>query len=136
MSDQLLPHRGTARLLTRVVRSDAASVEAICEIPASHPLVTDGRAPGLLGLELGAQAAAAMEALNRGRDTGDQAARIGYLVRVREATFVTADLPIDTPLVVSARLEGSAPPLAIYRITVGLDGRELLNATLSTYSGA
>ena len=132
----MLPHSGTARLLTEVVRSTADSIDAMGKIPSAHPLVIDGRAPGLLGLELGAQAAAAMEALNRGHETGDRTPKIGYLVRVREATFVMPDLPIEKALNVTAHLEGSAPPLAIYRISVGVDGVEFLNATLSTYSGS
>lgn len=131
---ELLPHSGTARLLTEIVRSGRDFVEAICQVPAAHPLASGGRAPCFLGLELGAQAAAALEALERGTATGDSAPRIGYLVRVREATFLMPDLPIETPLFVVAHLEGAAPPLAIYRISVGVDGIEFLQATLSTYS--
>jgi predicted hotdog family 3-hydroxylacyl-ACP dehydratase len=132
---ELLPHRGTARLLTEIVRSGRGFIEAVCRIPAAHPLATGDRAPCFLGLELGAQAAAALEALDRGTATGDRAPRIGYLVRVREATFLMPDLPIDTPLVVVAHLDGAAPPLAIYRISVGVAGIEFMQATLSTYSG-
>ena len=131
---ELLPHSGTARLLTEIVRSGRDFVEAICQVPAAHPLASGGRAPCFLGLELGAQAAAALEALERGTATGDSAPRIGYLVRVREATFLMPDLPIETPLFVVAHLEGAAPPLAIYRISIGVDGIEFLQATLSTYS--
>jgi len=132
---ELLPHSGTARLLTAVARSGRDFIEAICQVPAAHPLVTSGRAPGFLGLELGAQAAAALEAIDRRGASGDSAPRIGYLVRVREAVFLMPDLPIETPLVVTAHLEGAAPPLAVYRITVGAGGVEFLRATLSTYSG-
>ena len=62
----LLPHTGTARLLTDVVRSAAGFIEATCLVPETHPLVVGGRAPCFLGLELGAQAAAALEALEHG----------------------------------------------------------------------
>jgi predicted hotdog family 3-hydroxylacyl-ACP dehydratase len=133
LGPELLPHRGTARLLTAVVRSSRDVVEAVCEVPADHPLATAGRAPALLGIEMGAQAAAALEALGRRSQPEASGARIGYLVRVRDAVFLVADLPVATPLVVTAVLEGAAPPLAIYRISVG-DGREeFVRATLSTY---
>lgn len=105
-------------------------------MPAAHPLAAGGRAPSFLGLELGAQAAAALEALDRGAADGDVSPRVGYLVRIRTATFLRPDLPVDTPFVVTAHLDGAAPPLAIYRISLTVNGLEVLQATLSTHSGA
>ena len=130
---ELLPHRGTARLLTEVVRWGEDFIEAIGMVQAAHPLAGVERAPCFLGLELGAQAAAALEALGRAALTGDQVPRTGLLVRVHEATFLMSDLPLETPLVVMAQLEGAAPPLAIYRLSVAVDGTEFLRARLSTY---
>ena len=130
---ELLPHRGTARLLNEIVRWRRDFVEAIGEVSAAHPLASAEGAPSLLGLELGAQAAAALEALERRASTGDQTPATGYLVRVHEATFLRSDLPIETPLCVTAQLEGAAPPLAIYRITIAAGGIEFVRARLSTY---
>lgn len=132
---ELLPHTGAARLLTRIVRNDSGLIEATGLVPAAHPLVRAGRAPCFLGLELGAQAAAAQEALGRAASSGEPAARIGQLARVREADFLRPDLPIDTPLRVTAKLEAEAAPLAIYRISVSVNGVEFLRAILSTHSG-
>lgn len=132
-SPDLLPHGQTARLVHQVVRSEPTLIDVVCIVPAEHPLASEGRAPAFLGLEMGAQAAATLEAIGRRRDSGAAGPRIGYLVRVSEATFLAADLPTEAALDVSARLEGSAPPLAIYRISVSQGGIELLNATLSTY---
>jgi predicted hotdog family 3-hydroxylacyl-ACP dehydratase len=129
----MLPHTGTARLLTDVLRSGPGFIEATGRVPAAHPLVAGGRAPSFLGLELGAQAAAALEALERAAAGGDRALRIGYLVRVREADFASPSLPVDTPLHVKVLLTGAAAPLAIYRIGVSVAGVESLRATLSTY---
>jgi predicted hotdog family 3-hydroxylacyl-ACP dehydratase len=129
----LLPHTGTARLLTDVLRSGPGFIEATGLVPAAHPLAAGGRASCFLGLELGAQAAAALEALERAAASGDRAPHIGYLVRVREAAFSSPSLPVDTPLHVEALLSGAAPPLAIYRIGVSVDGVESVRATLSTY---
>ena len=135
-SPELLPHSGTARLLTAIVRWGRDFVEVIGQVPVAHPLASGDRAPCFMGLELGAQAAAALEALSRRTATGDGVPRTGYLVRVHEATFLMPDLPLEAPLFVVAHLEGTAPPLAIYRISVAVDGLEFLRARLSTYSGA
>lgn len=130
----LLPHTQTARLLVSVLRHDQHEIEAIGEIPSDHPLVTDGVAPNLLGIELGAQAAAAHEALTREAETGRSQPRIGYLVRVRSVVFSTPDLPVACPLVISAQLDGTAPPMAMYRFTVSRGEAALMLGQLSTYS--
>jgi predicted hotdog family 3-hydroxylacyl-ACP dehydratase len=132
---ELLAHGGVARLLTEVLRSSPAFVQAVGRVPVGHPLVTAGRAPSLLGLELGAQAAAALEALEGMATGGSGAPHIGYLVRVREASFRRPDLPVDAPLGVTAHRCGAAGALASYRITVDLEGVEALCATLSVYKG-
>jgi predicted hotdog family 3-hydroxylacyl-ACP dehydratase len=122
-------------LLTGIVRSEPGSIEATGEVPADHPLVSAGKAPCFLGLELGAQAAAALEALSRPSGSVAQAARIGYLVRVREARFLVADLPTGTQLRVTSTLEGAVPPLSIHRIRVSVGGVDCLWAILGTYGG-
>ena len=130
----LLPHQRTARLLTQVLRHDADAIEAVGVIPASHPLANRAGAPNFLALELGAQAAAVLEALSRQGAAGGGGPRVGYLVRVRDAAFSAGVLPVGVPLSVTAVLEGAAPPLAMYKITV-TDGEEpLATALLSTYS--
>jgi predicted hotdog family 3-hydroxylacyl-ACP dehydratase len=128
-SNPLLPHTGNARLLTEVLTVGHDFVNAVGCVRAGHPLVVRGRAPGILGLELAAQAAAAMEA----SVAGSQCQGLGYLVRVPEAVFLSPDLPVDTPLMVTARVHGLAPPLAVYRICVSVGGVESVRATLSTY---
>lgn len=132
----LLPHTGCALLLTRIVRSAPDFLEATGRVPSSHPLVNAGTAPCFLGLELGAQAAAALAALARRSANAGNAGGIGYLVRVREAAFLRPHLPTDTPLRVTARLEGAVPPLSIHRIRVSIDDVDFVRATLGTHSGA
>jgi len=130
----MLPHTRTARLLTSVIRSDSSSIDANGRIPGGHPLVVAGSAPAFLGIELGAQAAAALEGLARA-GAGDPPMRTGRLARVREAIFLLERLPAETDLRVVAELEGAAPPLAIYRIRVLVEGREAIRATISTHAG-
>ena len=131
---RLLPHTGAARLLTAIVRSEPGFLEAIGRVGAEHPLACRGKVPSFLGLELGAQAAAAMEALHHLGGADETARRSGYLVRVREAAFTMPDLPANTPLLVTARLEAAASPLAIHRISVRVEGVECVTAVIGTFS--
>lgn len=131
---QLLPHTMPARFLTEIIAFTSTSIEAVAVIPFEHPLVTDAGAPAFLGIECGAQAAAALEALLRGRDGTPVVARIGHLVRISEAAFLVPRVPAGRPLAVSALMNASAPPLAIYSVTVRVDGTVTISATLSTYS--
>jgi predicted hotdog family 3-hydroxylacyl-ACP dehydratase len=85
---------------------------------------------------MGAQAAAAMEAIGCAAPETDHHVRVGYLVRIREAGFAQPDLPVETPLHITATLEGGAPPLAVYRISVAVGGVEVVWAVLSTLSNA
>jgi predicted hotdog family 3-hydroxylacyl-ACP dehydratase len=108
-------------------------------IAADHPLASNGLAPAALAIELGAQAAAAFESIGRqvaGGDPADFGARAGSLVRVREARFQRGDLPTSTRLLVTARLQGAAPPLAIYQIAVWLGEAPLVESIISTHSGS
>src|SRR4249919_2252822 len=69
--EALLPHTGTARLLTDVVRAEPRFIVATGRIPAAHPLAVGNLAPCFLGLEMGAQAAAALEALLQSASSAD-----------------------------------------------------------------
>ena len=123
----LLPHAPPARLVHGVLEVSAAGIVCAAEVPPSHPLAAAGRVPALLGIEAAAQAAAVLEALARREE--DPGPRIGYLVGVREARFAVPSLPTGRPFRVSARLQGSAPPLSIYEIAVD----EAVTGTVSTF---
>lgn len=127
VSPVLLPHAPPARLVTGVIAAAAEEVVCVAEVPPSHPLAAGGRVPAFLGIEASAQAAAVLETLARKEE--DPAPRIGYLVGIREARFTAATLPTGTPFRVTARLQGSAPPLSIYEIAAGGE----VAGTISTY---
>ena len=129
-----MPHRGPALLLTGILGSGPTWVEVAARVPAGNPFVAAGAAPCFLGLELGAQAAAALDALSR-RPGAAPAGGAGFLVRVRDAEFLAPTFPAETALRVVARLEGAVPPLAVHRITVSLGEVELVRALLSTHRG-
>ncbi len=129
----LLPHRGTARLLTQIILIEPTRIVAVGQIPRTTPTAVGSGAPCFLGLELGAQAAAAWEAIQRRGPSGQDEPHIGYLVGVRSSRFSMPHLPVDMAVTVTADLEGAAPPLAVYRIAVAVDGIVFVTATLSTF---
>ena len=132
----LIPHTGVARLLSAVVSVTPQGIHATGAIPARHPLAVDGAAPALLTIELGAQAAAALEAIARRTSAGDTPGPLtGTLVRVRDARFGCASVPVDAAIHITAERTGAAPPLAMYRLIATLDGATILTALISTHAG-
>jgi predicted hotdog family 3-hydroxylacyl-ACP dehydratase len=133
---ELLPQTGIARLLTKVLRCNEFSIEATALIPGCHPFVTGDTAPSFLTIELGAQAAACMEVLNRRKSgTRYEGAVLGSLVRVREATVYQDTLPIGKPILIRAKLQATAQPLAIYRVAAVIDEVVFCEAIISTRIG-
>lgn len=121
----LLPHASPARLVQGVIETSPEGIAAVAEVPPGHPLVENGLAPALLGIEAAAQAAAVLEALQR---TEDQGPRIGYLVGIRGARLL-GSFPAGRPFRATARLQGGAFPLSIYEIAV----EGIAAGTISTY---
>ena len=129
----LVPHRGRALFLREVVRAERDAASCIGQIPADSPFVTKGVAPSLVGIDVGAQAAAALEALLRGGDSDDGAPELGYVVGIREARFETATLPAGTDLTVHVRLLESASALAVHEVEVRIGSARCLSAVLTTF---
>jgi 3-hydroxyacyl-[acyl-carrier-protein] dehydratase len=130
--DPALPLSSVADLLPHAPPAALLGGNGVAVIPPDHPLVRDGRATALLGIEAGAQAAALLEAL--GSSGGErQGPRIGYLVGIREAAFSVSSLPVGEPLRVTATPAGGAPPLSLYEIAAGPAGGEVVKARISTY---
>lgn len=125
----LLPHTPPARLIQTILAVGDIDIVSTAVIPADHPLASHGKAPGFLGLEAAAQAAACLQALAR---QGDGEPPLGYLVGVRQADLASS-LPCGAPLEVGARLAGSAAALAIYDFALRMDGALLSAGTLSTF---
>lgn len=131
--EALLPHAPPARMIRGILAASEEGIVCAAEIPRLHPLTAGDRAPAFLGIEAAAQAAAALEALNRRREASASVPRIGYLVGIREARFAASVLPAGRPMRASARLQGGAFPLSIYEIAVGEPGREAVAGSISTF---
>jgi 3-hydroxyacyl-[acyl-carrier-protein] dehydratase len=138
-----LPHGAPALMLRRILAAGCGRICCECEVGSDHPLARAGFVPGYLALEAAAQAAGALATAIASTDPGEPrgaagegaAPRIGYLVGAKQARFPST-LPAGRPFRASAWLEGSAPPLAVYRFSVESEGGEGAGGTLSTYLGA
>jgi predicted hotdog family 3-hydroxylacyl-ACP dehydratase len=129
----LIPHRGPARLVRAILDRPQPDV-VVCSgrVPADSAFVSDGRVPAVVLLEMAAQAAAVLQALAA---PSQSAARPGYLVAIRAATFRAEDVAADGVLVATVRRTGQAGPLATFDATVSCGPDEILSATLSTHAG-
>ncbi len=119
-----------------MLSADTGGIECTAAGPLDHPLIADadGGIPGFAALELGAQAAAVLQALLR---SGGEPCRprIGYLVGARDATCGFA-IPVGRSLRVTAVPAGGASQLSLFEIAVRADraaGPVLAAGTLSTY---
>lgn len=128
----MIPHTKTARMLIDVVRAGESSIEAIGRISPQHPAVQDGRAAAFLGIELGAQCAAALLGTDD-REGPRPHTEGGYLVRIRDAVFNLPDLPAGEDLRAIADLEGAAGPLSMFRIRVFAGDLEAMTATITVH---
>jgi predicted hotdog family 3-hydroxylacyl-ACP dehydratase len=131
--ERLVPHRGKALFLRHVLRHDAESLECVGVIPGASPFVHEGRAPAFVGLELAAQAAAALQALESSGG-GIVTPQPGYLVGVREARFSSAWLPADHEIHARVRRTGRAGPLSVHDVLVEVAGAECVQGVISTYA--
>lgn len=132
--DGLIPHRRPARLVHAILESPRPDV-VVCagRVPPDSAFVSGGRVPAVVLLEMAAQAAAVLQALAA---PPQGAARPGYLVAIRAATFRADDIAADAALIATVRRTGQAGPLATFDVTVGRAGaEEIVAATLSTHAG-
>lgn len=130
--EDLVPHRGNALFLRRVLRYEGDAIECVGVIPVGSPFVRDGQAPAFVGLELAAQAAAALQAL--GSSAEAKAPQPGYLVGVREAHFKVASIPADREIHARVRRTGRAGPLSVHEVEVVVAGADCVKGVISTYA--
>jgi predicted hotdog family 3-hydroxylacyl-ACP dehydratase len=126
--EKLIPHRGPALLLRRLLARDGDGLAALAAVPHDSPFVHRDRAPALLAVEMAAQTAAALAALG-----GEGPPRLGYLVGVREAVFPCAWLAAEAHYAVTVHPTGGARSLAVYDWRVEAGGVLHAGGTLSAF---
>jgi len=131
----LLPHAFPARLIVALGEHRPEQLAARARIPAESPFAEGGVAPALVALELAAQAAAALEAIERAARGEGGGARRGYLVGARDARWAPPLLPVGVPLDVRVTLDARALPLSHYRFEIALAGAAVATGTIATFLG-
>lgn len=130
---RLIPHRPPILMVEEIV--GACDGEVVCRgILPSCSSVEGVAASPFLALELAAQTAAVMAALEGGQSPGHGSVG-GYLAAIHDARFLVSAIPGRRPVLATVRRTRSMPPLTRYSVKVTLEdgSRDLVRATLSTY---
>jgi predicted hotdog family 3-hydroxylacyl-ACP dehydratase len=135
---EVLPHRGVSLYVRRVLDSDESSITCRAAVDPASPFrratPSGDVVPAWLGLEMGAQAAAAHESVTKRRAGGEARPTGVFVVRCRAATFERPWFDADAELVVTARLTEAAPPLRTYHVRVEAGGAAVAEGRVSTFA--
>jgi len=130
----LLPHRGPALWIERVVSWSREGLVCAGRIPSAHAAIRRGAAPSFVVVELGAQAAALHEALlAEGAAREEAATRPGYVVRIRGLELDRSTVAAESPLEARVRSDGGAGPLALYRMEILAEGSPVARGRVATW---
>jgi len=133
---ELVPHRGAMLLLESISAASDTELEARAAVPAEAWFLDgDGAMPSWIGIELMAQAAAALAGLN-GRKAS-QPPRPGVLLGTRSYRASAGRFPRGARLVVSVRLaQADEIGYAAYDCAIRGPGELLAEATLKVFAPA
>lgn len=134
--EELLAHRGNMLLVDRVLQREGNTIRVLARTdPAAWYAVADGAMPAWVGIELMAQAVAALVGLSA-YETG-QPPRQGMLLGSREYRSSRPAFPAGTDLVVVAtEVFKEDNGLAAFDAAIELDGEAVARATLKVYEPA
>ena len=129
----LVPHRGPSLMIQRVLEAGGGELRAAGRIPLESAFAAPEGAPCYVGLDLLAQAAGAVEALEHGAVPSDGGPSIGYLVGIREAHFEVRHLPLDCDLTAHVRHLDGALSLAHHAVSLDESDGVRISAVLTTF---
>ena len=134
--ETILPHRGTMLLVERVSACSDTTLTAHATVqPDAWYADADGAMPAWIGIELMAQAAAALAGLN-GRKA-KLSPRPGVLLGTRAYRAASARFPAGSRLLVCARLvQADESGFAAYDCAIRGPGGILAEATLKVFAPA
>jgi predicted hotdog family 3-hydroxylacyl-ACP dehydratase len=132
--DDLIPHRGVMRLLDGVSAADATSIEALATVPAEAWYLDErGAMPAWIGIELMAQAIAALAGLE-GRRQG-RPPRPGVLLGTRAYRAKAGSFPRGERLRISVRLsDADESGFGAYACEIRGAAGPLAEATLKVFA--
>ncbi len=133
--EDVLPHRGSARLLDEVLHWDQDHIRAALVVPDEGRHVGPDGVPAWIGIEYMAQAIAAWAGC-RARCEG-RPPRLGFLLGSRRYSSTRALFPSGTPLVVHARRELMGDNgLGMFACRIEADGETWVEANVSVFEPA
>lgn len=121
----LVPHRGPALFLTRIVAAEPGSIRCEAVLPEEAPGARHEGVVAAMGIELLGQGVAALRGLGAVSDKPG----VGYVVSVRRASFAAPFLPVQEPLRIQAQEVARQGALVEYEGFVSLGERELMRAS-------
>ena len=132
LSPTVLPHGGIALFVCEVLEVGESWIRCAGSVDPTSPYAVGEWCEGYVAVELGAQAAALLEAHRGAR--GSAEGRLGYLVRLRTLEIETSRFAAGETLVATATRTGEMPPLYIYELEVRNSADErILSGAISTY---
>jgi predicted hotdog family 3-hydroxylacyl-ACP dehydratase len=133
---ELLPHRPPIAMLTSIDSCEDETLRCRAQVDPKSSFVVGGQVPGVIAIEMAAQACAAFDTLSRSAREGTPQARRGYLVGAKGVECV-ARFAAGESLRVEVEREASAPPLALFRFVIHrIDGTPIARGTLSAFIDA
>ena len=128
-----IPHRPPIRCVEKLLEADDGGAVCRVRLPRVGAFAAGDRVPAFFELECAAQATAAWEASRRVRAGEAAEPRTGYLVGARDAGFAAPWFAAGACGTVRVRLEGHAPPLAVYGFEMDLGGRGVASGTIQVW---
>ena len=131
LSPTTLPHSGAALFVSEVLEVQETWIRCSGLVDPTSPYAVAEWCESYVALELGAQAAALLEAHTA---RGEADGRLGYLVRIRSIELEVARFAAGEALVATAKRVAAMQPLHMYEIEVqNSTGERILSGTISTY---
>ncbi|MFN7966498.1 MAG: hypothetical protein U0V87_12500 [Acidobacteriota bacterium] len=133
----LLPHRAPIAMLQRIIALEDDTLVCEASVDERSALADQGVVPGVVAIEMAAQACAALETLGRRARGESGAARQGYLVGARSVT-TCATFRVGQLCRVQVTRDAFAPPLALFKFDVAskVDGAPIASGMLSAFIDA
>lgn len=127
-----LPHRRPALLVDGLVarRGADGTVQGVFEVDS--PLTRGCRVPAIAALELAAQAAGWLAAMEEA--AGDGPPPLGYLVGLRDVRLRAASLPVGAAVVAEIERLAWTPPLGRFGCRATVDGDEIVSGSFTTWA--
>lgn len=103
--EDLLPHRGSMLLITKVFEVDAEHAVTLCRVARSWPMAEASGIHPLILIELAAQTAGVCNGWDRVQTKGLESEKMGWLVGIKKAELFADFLPLGSAII--SRAENS-----------------------------